>query len=77
MRTTIEIRDDHRAALLELAAKRGLKGFSPLVDEALEAYLKSGPADRRRLAEGLRGAISSTEAAGLRRRTKAIRRSWR
>jgi len=27
MRTTIEIRDEHRAALLELAAKRGLKGF--------------------------------------------------
>jgi len=77
MRTTIEIRDEHRAALLELAAKRGLKGFSPLVDEALEAYLNAGPEDRRRFVAGLRGALSSTEAEGLRRRTKAIRRSWR
>lgn len=34
MRTTIEIKPEHRAKLLELAARRGAKGFSELVDEA-------------------------------------------
>jgi predicted DNA-binding protein len=40
MRTTIEIPDDQRARLLELAARRGEKGFSALVREALELYLR-------------------------------------
>jgi hypothetical protein len=39
MRTTIELDDVHRAALLRLAAERGEKGFSRLVGEAVEAYL--------------------------------------
>ena len=38
MRTTIEMDDKHRAALLELAARRGEKGFSALVGEAIDAY---------------------------------------
>jgi hypothetical protein len=33
MRTTIEITPVHRARLLELAARRGVKGFSHLVNE--------------------------------------------
>ena len=41
MRTTIEIKPEHRARLLELAARRGNKGFSELVGEALEAYLRA------------------------------------
>jgi hypothetical protein len=35
MRTTIEMKLEHRAKLLELAAHRGAKGFSELVSEAL------------------------------------------
>jgi hypothetical protein len=31
----------HRAKLLELAARRGAKGFSDLVAEALETYLQA------------------------------------
>ena len=41
VRTTIELRDDHRARLLEMAARRGEKGFSSLVAEAVELYLKA------------------------------------
>jgi hypothetical protein len=37
MRTTIEMKDEHRAALLEMAAQRGLKGFSVLVEDAVES----------------------------------------
>ncbi|MCH7921306.1 MAG: ribbon-helix-helix protein, CopG family [Planctomycetes bacterium] len=35
MRTTIEMSDHLRAELLQLAAKRGLKGFSQIVEEAI------------------------------------------
>ena len=41
MRTTIEIRDEHRAKLLEMAARRGEKGFSSIVSEAIELILQA------------------------------------
>src|SRR3972149_9694628 len=44
VRTTIEMKDEHRAALLELAARRRLKGFSALVEDAVEADLKADAA---------------------------------
>ena len=79
MRTTVEIRDEHRAALLELAARRGEKGFSSLVGEALEAYLRAKRRDTegRKKALRLRGVLSSREAARLRDHSAAIRASWR
>ncbi len=39
MRTTIELSDEQRGALLALAGKRGLRGYSILVREALAQYL--------------------------------------
>lgn len=39
MRTTIELSDEQRSALLALAGKRGLRGYSSLVQEALARYL--------------------------------------
>ncbi len=40
MRTTVEIPDELRAELLALAAKRGLRGYSEIVKEAITTYLK-------------------------------------
>jgi hypothetical protein len=79
MRTTIEITPEHRAKLLELAARRGAKGFSQLVAEALEAYLRA-EADReaqRKQAVQLKGALPPREAQALRDAASALRRSWR
>ena len=39
MRTTIEITEKQRAELLKVAAMRGHKGFSQIVQEALNEYL--------------------------------------
>jgi metal-responsive CopG/Arc/MetJ family transcriptional regulator len=79
MRTTIEIRDDLRARLVGLAATRGEKGYSKIVEEALERYL--GDADRRdeRLAEllALRGAVSDEDAGGVREEIARLRSGWR
>ncbi len=79
MRTTIEMKPEHRAKLLELSARRGAKGFSKLVTEALDAYLRA-EVDReaqRKRAGLLKGAMRSREAEALREAAEALRRSWR
>lgn len=79
MRTTIEIRPEHRAKLLELAARRGEKGFSSLVDEALQAYLETDLETERvrRRALRARGTLSPKEAQRMRRTSAALREFWR
>jgi hypothetical protein len=79
VRTTIEIKPAHRAKLLELAARRGAKGFSELVGEALEAYLHA-EADRdalRRRAVRLKGTLAGRAARSLRATAEELRKSWR
>ena len=79
MRTTVEIADEHRARLLELAARRGEKGFSRIISEAIEQYLAAldrSEADRRAVL-GLRGSLSRKQAERLRADTTEIRRAWR
>lgn len=39
MRTTIEISDMHRSTLLSLAAQKGLRGYSKLIEEAIDYYI--------------------------------------
>lgn len=41
MRTTVEISDKHRSALLSLAAQKGLRGYSKLIEEAIDCYIAS------------------------------------
>ena len=79
MRTTIEMKPEHRARILELAATRGEKGFSNVVAEALELYLEAQlkRTDAVQSALALTGSLSETEAAGLSTRTQKIRANWR
>ncbi len=79
MRTTIEINPEHRARLLELAARRGHKGFSKIVEEALDAYLKAQAASTkaRKRVRLLQGALSARESRALRDATAEVRASWR
>jgi hypothetical protein len=79
VRTTIEIKREHRAKLLQLAARRGEKGFSPVVAEALEAYFQAdGERERlRRRALRLRGTLPKAEIEPLQHDTKALRGFWR
>ena len=79
MRTTIEIKPEHRAKLLELAARRGAKGFSQLVAEALEVYLRAevDREARRKRAVRLKGTLPAREAQALRTAAAELRRSWR
>jgi predicted transcriptional regulator len=79
MRTTIELKDEHRARLLEIAARHGEKGFSAIVTLALEAYFEIEETRRTQQKQvlELRGALDEQEAEELLERTEAIRNHWR
>ena len=83
MRTTIEIADDKLIKLKKLAAERGERGFSGLIDEALAAYLDNdGQEERRRksLAAAIlaaAGSITDEEAEEMMRSVRESRRNWR
>ena len=79
MRTTVEMKTEHRSALLALAARRGEKGFSNVLAEAIEEYLRGNVERKRRLEDflALEGSLSSEDAEELRRITTELRESWR
>jgi hypothetical protein len=79
MRTTIDLADGQRAELLRLAAKRGLKGFSQIVQEAVDMYIRQqrDKEEAVRTALALRGAFRGRAAAEFEKRVQDIRKSWR
>lgn len=79
VRTTVELKDEHRAHLLALAARRGEKGFSKIIEEALDQYFSGEDAmvEQRRKVLALRGSISAEDAEHLRATSREIRDSWR
>ncbi|MCB1008894.1 MAG: CopG family transcriptional regulator [Acidobacteria bacterium] len=81
MRTTVEISDEQRARLLALAAARGEKGFSKLVQEALDLYLEEieGAERGARIERALAsiGSVSDEVAERMSRVSREIRESWR
>ena len=79
MRTTIELTDEQRARLLKMAAERGEKGFSRLVQEAVDSYLEeaSSRRDRVRAALAVLGTLDDEAADQLEARAQAVRKEWR
>jgi predicted transcriptional regulator len=79
MRTTVEISDAQRAKLLEMAARRGEKGFSRLVQEALDRYLADEGSRQERIdaALALGGSVSDKAADALEKSAREIRSRWR
>jgi hypothetical protein len=79
MRTTVEMKPEHRSALLALAARRGEKGFSSVLAEAIEEYLdqERTRVQRRKEVLSLEGSLSGPEAKYLRETTISLRENWR
>jgi len=79
MRTTIELDHEHRAELLRLAAKRGLKGFSQIIREAVDEYLRSEGKKEKTIkaAISLQGWLTEGEGKDLKERTEELRELWR
>lgn len=57
MRTTIELSDRTYTSLRTQAAERGMRGFSTIVEEALQRFLAQGDED------GLAPALAEAEGA--------------
>lgn len=79
MRTTIELPEEQRARLREIAARRGVKGYSVLIQEAVSRYLDELER-REELVEDAREAVGSLdeeEARDLEQSTRALRERWR
>ena len=79
MRTTIEITDEQRSELLRIASRRGEKGFSSVVRDAIDLYVRqnSHRQEAVRAALGVRGSLSTKEADELDARVRSVRESWR
>jgi hypothetical protein len=73
------MKPEHRSALLALASRRGEKGFSSVLGEAIESFLR-GEADRekrRKTLLSLEGSLSKKAGEKLRTTTRKLRESWR
>lgn len=77
MRVTIEISDDQHQSLSALAQRRGVRGFSVLVQEAIEVYLADLAADEVDHLLSLEGTLTDDDAKEVRARVDAVRSAWR
>jgi predicted transcriptional regulator len=79
MRTTVEITDEQRARLLEIAGRRGEKGFSRLVQEAIDLYLERLTRNDEAVDDALAviGSFSENAAGRLEHSVREIRGRWR
>jgi hypothetical protein len=77
MRTTVEITEGQHRALSALAQRRGLRGFSALVQEALAAYLRDLDTQEIDLLLGLEGMLGEDDERELRSRIDTLRATWR
>ncbi len=78
MRATIEIPDHLRATILALAARKGYRGYSRVIVEALEYYLRNKASEEDGLKEvlALKGAWSQKTAEDVRSRIELVRANW-
>lgn len=79
MRTTIELSNDHRSSLHSLAARRGLRGYSKLIQEAVDLYIQQLTAKERNvtLLLKMRGTWNRDEANTFSKKLREIRRNWK
>jgi Arc/MetJ-type ribon-helix-helix transcriptional regulator len=73
MRTTIELPDEHYRALRTLAARRGTRGFSPLIREAIDLLLAREDEAEIDEALALAGVLDDREADALEDHVRAVR----
>jgi hypothetical protein len=78
MRTTVEISDRQRGILLSLAAQRGLRGYSEIVQEALDQYI-AGQTKELEIKEkvlAMEGSWRQEETEETRSRLLELRERW-
>lgn len=78
MRTTVELSDDLIAALHALAVKKGHRGYSRVMEEAVKHYLRDHEKKGLSLSVimKMRGSWSAEEAAETKKKLEEIRKNW-
>jgi hypothetical protein len=79
MRTTVELSTPVYRRLKAAAVDRGMRGFSPIVEEALSEYFQS-ELERRRIVSAItaaEGAWSEMDAEEFERERQAAWATWR
>ncbi len=76
MRTTIELPDDQRSILHFLAAQRGLRGYSKLIQEAIDFYIREKTEQKKNIKHLLkmRGTWIKKKSKRFKRDLREIRR---
>lgn len=79
MRTTIELPDELISILHAIAVKKGYRGYSKVIEEALNFYLKEN--EKREVGREkilrMRGSWNLTEAKETKIRLEEIRKNWK
>ncbi len=79
MRTTIELSNDLISILHALAVKKGYRGYSKVIEEALIFYIKEN--EKRETGKEkilkMRGSWDGEEARETRKRLEEIRKNWK
>jgi hypothetical protein len=78
MRTTIEIPDRYRSILHSLAVKKGLRGYSSIIEEALDAYIDglSRKNDLRNEILQMMGSWQEEEVSEIKEKITEMRKNW-
>ena len=79
MRTTIELSNNHRSFLHSLAARRGLRGYSKLIQEAVDFYIQQMATKEGNTKHLLtmRGTWNKEDTRKFKNRLREIRRNWK
>jgi metal-responsive CopG/Arc/MetJ family transcriptional regulator len=79
MRTTVELSADLIAALHALAVKKGYRGYSRIMEDAVKHYLRDLEKKERPLSVlmRMRGSWNAEEAAEIKKKLEEIRKNWR
>jgi metal-responsive CopG/Arc/MetJ family transcriptional regulator len=78
MRATIEIPDELRAVIMALAAKKGYRGYSRIIQEAIMFYLKEKAPLEDGLSDliALKGSWNTQDAEDIRSNINQLRKNW-
>ena len=79
MRTTIEISDKHRSILLSLAAQKGLRGYSSIIQEALDYYIahQTEAAEAKKDILKMKGSWRAEETKKIKSKLNEMRENWK
>jgi len=77
MRTTVDIPQELRTKLIQEATSRNLRGFSPVIVEALRLYFNRQRRNRQKTIERLKGCLTAEQLEQERARLTAVRDNWR